>query len=199
LTVVGAEDLQRDILKSESCVLSAPELQLEVQPGTLGGRFTTVEGLLTQIRDDLKSTALLDGDEVGVNTREGDSGEAVKVSHWKKFFTKLDDAILGLQPFRMILEDPMAASYVQKIFPEGSDPKDAVDDQIEIEDYERTAEEDDDLGLADMNVEEYKQKEGKEDEKKAKEEDTKEDKKEDLADKLGDVKLDDKADPKPAS
>ena len=49
LTVEDSTDLARDILKSETCGLECPELKLQVNPGTLGGRFTTVEGLLTQV------------------------------------------------------------------------------------------------------------------------------------------------------
>lgn len=46
LQVENEVDLSRDILKSDTAALLSPELDLEVQPGTLGGRFTTVEGLL---------------------------------------------------------------------------------------------------------------------------------------------------------
>ena len=49
LRVASREDLSRDILKAESCALACPELDLTVEPGTLGGRFTTVEGLLTPV------------------------------------------------------------------------------------------------------------------------------------------------------
>ena len=48
-----------------------------------------------------------------------------------------------------MLKDPLASSYVQNLcFP-------AADPQIETEDYERTAEEEEDLGLSDMNTEGY--------------------------------------------
>jgi zinc finger protein len=35
--------------------LSIPEIDLELNSGTLGGRFTTVEGLLRQVHDELSS------------------------------------------------------------------------------------------------------------------------------------------------
>lgn len=47
-------DLARDVLKSDTCSMSIPELDLEVGPGALSGRFTTVEGLLVATRDQLK-------------------------------------------------------------------------------------------------------------------------------------------------
>lgn len=54
LSLLSTSDLSRDILKSDSCSLEIPEIQLKLETGTLGGRFTTVEGLLTQIHDELK-------------------------------------------------------------------------------------------------------------------------------------------------
>ena len=62
LDVKTPEDLSRDVLKSESAALSCPELQLRVEPGTMGGRFTTVEGILENIKRDLRSQVFgLDG------------------------------------------------------------------------------------------------------------------------------------------
>nr|AAA85587.1 ORFS9; Method: conceptual translation supplied by author [Saccharomyces cerevisiae] len=50
-----AADLSRDILKSETCSMVIPELHLDIQEGTLGGRFTTLEGLLRQVYEELES------------------------------------------------------------------------------------------------------------------------------------------------
>lgn len=46
LNVDKADDLKRDLFKSETCYVSIPEIELELDYGTLGGVFTTVEGLL---------------------------------------------------------------------------------------------------------------------------------------------------------
>lgn len=56
LHVTDVSDLSRDLLKSETCSLSIPEIELEAVAGTLGGKFTTVEGILVVMRDQLKST-----------------------------------------------------------------------------------------------------------------------------------------------
>lgn len=53
LKITAIEDLSRDILKSDSCSLEIPEIDLQLGTGTLGGRFTTIEGLLLQIYDEL--------------------------------------------------------------------------------------------------------------------------------------------------
>lgn len=53
LHIQNAQDLDRDVLKSETCSLNIPELELEVGMGVLGGRFTTVEGLLTSLKEEV--------------------------------------------------------------------------------------------------------------------------------------------------
>jgi zinc finger protein len=146
LKVEGPTDLARDILKSESCALECPELNLSVNPGTLGGRFTTVEGLLTQVRDDLHQQIFDVEDDSGAG---GDSLPSEAKQTWKSFFDGLNEAIKGERKFTVVLKDPLASSYVQNLYLPDSDP------QIETEEYERTAEEEEDLGLSDMKTEGY--------------------------------------------
>lgn len=144
LRVKNNHDLERDILKSESCALECPELHLSVNPGTLGGRFTTVEGLLTQVRDDLKSQIF--------ETGTGHDGLAEDdKKRWTVFFDNLDKAVAGETEFTVILSDPLAASYVQSLADNPGEP----DEQMTVEEYERTEEEEEDLGLKDMKTENY--------------------------------------------
>jgi zinc finger protein len=146
LKVNSPVDLGRDILKSESCALECPELELSVNPGTLGGRFTTVEGLLTQVRDDLHQQIFDVGDESGSG---GDSLPSDAKKNWRKFFDGIDAGIKGERKFTVILTDPLASSYVQNLCSPEDDP------QITSEEYERTEEEEEDLGLTDMRTEGY--------------------------------------------
>lgn len=146
LKVNSPVDLGRDILKSESCALECPELELSVNPGTLGGRFTTVEGLLTQVRDDLHQQIFDVGDESGSG---GDSLPSDAKNNWRKFFDGIDAGIKGERKFTVILTDPLASSYVQNLCSPEDDP------QITSEEYERTEEEEEDLGLTDMRTEGY--------------------------------------------
>ncbi|KAE8453558.1 hypothetical protein EG329_010419 [Mollisiaceae sp. DMI_Dod_QoI] len=146
LRVEGPTDLARDILKSESCALECPELNLSVNPGTLGGRFTTVEGLLTQVRDDLHQQIFDVDDSADAG---GDSLPSESKQTWKTFFDGLGEAIKGERKFTVVLKDPLASSYVQNLCSPDDDP------QITTEEYERTAEEEEDLGLADMKTEGY--------------------------------------------
>lgn len=149
LKVKGDVDLARDILKSESCALECPELQLSVNPGTLGGRFTTVEGLLTQVRDDLHNQIF-----EGTNGGSGEGGDSLAPEEkqtWTDFFAGLDAAIKGDKGFTIVLTDPLASSYVQSMADNPSEP----DAQMTVEEYDRTAEEEEELGLTDMKVENY--------------------------------------------
>ncbi|KAI9666719.1 MAG: nucleolar zinc-finger protein [Alyxoria varia] len=163
LTIRSKEDLSRDILKAESCRLECPELSLNVEPGTLGGRFTTVEGLLAQVRDDLKAN-VFDAEGTGADASGavpvasgfagGDSMPESDRGKWNEFFGKLDAAISGEileggKSFTVILTDPLASSYVQSFT--APDP----DAQIEVREYDRTAEEEDELGITDMKTEGY--------------------------------------------
>jgi zinc finger protein len=92
-----------DILKSETCGLKIPEIDLELTPGTLGGRFTTVEGLLTQIHDELseRTHSFTQGDSATADAKEG----------FKSFLEKLQSVItLKVCPFTLILDDPLSNS-----------------------------------------------------------------------------------------
>lgn len=149
LAIKSLEDMSRDILKSESCALRSLDLGLEVQPGTLGGRFTTVEGLLTQVRDQLRGQIFDVGNE---DLAGGDSMTSDTKTRWDKFFDTLDRAIKAEFPYSITLEDPLANSFVQKNVDDGDDP------QITTEEYERTEEEIDDLGLNEMKTEGYEEK-----------------------------------------
>ena len=148
VNVTTKQDLSRDILKSESCALSCPELNLSVERGTLGGRFTTIEGLLTQVRDDLKAS-VFDVDGGG----GGDSMAGHDKTKWQSFFALMERAIAGEVPFTMILSDPLAGSYVQSL----AEAEAEVDDAIVVEEYQRTDEEEEELGLKDIKVEGYEE------------------------------------------
>lgn len=130
-------DLSRDILKSETCLLKVPELHLDIQEGTLGGRFTTLEGLLKQVYEELESR---------VFTQTSDSMDEATKANWVKFFDDLKEALAGNRKFTVIMEDPLAGSYIQNVYAPDEDPN------MKIEDYERTPEQNEDLGLTQMKV-----------------------------------------------
>ncbi|KAJ1981512.1 nucleolar zinc-finger protein [Dimargaris xerosporica] len=142
LKVEDSEDLSRDILKSETCGLSIPEIDLELQPGTLGGRFTTVEGLLTQVKDELSEKAQF---------LRGDSSSTDNKSKFGTFLNQLGQVIQGQLPCTLILDDPLANSHLQNLYAPDPDPN------MTVEDYDRTWEQNENLGLNDIKVENYEE------------------------------------------
>ncbi|XP_077985430.1 zinc finger protein ZPR1-like isoform X2 [Glandiceps talaboti] len=104
LKMTDISDLNRDILKSETCEFEIPELELKMEMGTLGGKFTTLEGLLTDIKNQLKTAHpfLL-----------GDSSEAKSRLEFDKVLNELDKVISGHHLVTVILNDPAGNSYLQ--------------------------------------------------------------------------------------
>lgn len=148
----GDEDvLARDILKSDTCGLEIPEIDLILQPGTLGGRFTTVEGLLNEIYDELSTKVFRTGDSATAGVGQGIAGEAIKAGerNFSQFLQGLKEVMGVKRDFTLILDDPVSNSYLQNPNAPDADP------DMKIEEYTRTEEQDDDLGISDMKVEGY--------------------------------------------
>ncbi|XP_037723947.1 zinc finger protein ZPR1 [Drosophila subpulchrella] len=139
--IAGKEDLTRDVLKSETCSLSIPELDLEVGPHALCGRFTTVEGLLVAMRDQLDGTLFRDS-----------ADEAAK-NQMQRFLETFDDVMNLKEVITLVLEDPAGNTYVQSLSDDDAEP----DGRLTVERYDRSFEDNEDLGLNDMKTEGYEQ------------------------------------------
>ncbi|KAJ7082602.1 zf-ZPR1-domain-containing protein [Mycena crocata] len=139
LKVEDRDDLSRDILKSETAGLEIPEIELVLQQGTLGGRFTTLEGILEQIFEELSEKVFA----------SGDASDAEGRSTFETFLGKLKEVKDATRPFTLIIDDPLANSYVQNLYAPDPDPN------MVIETYNRTWEQDEELGLNDIKVEGY--------------------------------------------
>lgn len=147
LKVEDADDLALDILKSESCALSVPELSLDLHPGTLGGRFTTIEGLLAQVYDELYGR---------VYSGSNDSRAPEDNQKWEVFLGNLIAAREGKREFTLILDDPLSASYLQNPYAPEDNPN------MTVEEYTRTEEQNEDYGLNDIVTEGYEDQGGEE-------------------------------------
>lgn len=66
-----------------------------------------------------------------------------------KFLGQLKQVMKAEIPFTLILDDPMANSYIQNLYAPDVDPG------LETEEYERTFEQAEELGLNDIQVEDY--------------------------------------------
>ncbi|KAF1632346.1 UNVERIFIED_CONTAM: hypothetical protein FQV16_0001056, partial [Eudyptes robustus] len=133
-------DLARDVLKSDTCGLSIPEIDVEIGPGALCGRFTTVEGLLQAIKDQLNEQSAF---------FFGDSGSDEFKGKFENILSQMDEVINLKRPATLVLDDPAGNSYIQSISDEGADPR------LKKEFYTRSFEQNEELGLNDMKVENY--------------------------------------------
>ncbi|GAM23087.1 hypothetical protein SAMD00019534_062620 [Acytostelium subglobosum LB1] len=151
LRVESVDDLSRDVLKSETANAIIPELDIEITHGSLGGRFTTIEGLLTTIRDELEKNPFFRGDSADVKTR----------ARYNEIMSGLDRFVSGEEKFTMIIDDPISNSYIQSLYAPDPDPN------LDSEDYDRTFEMNEELGLNDINTENYEHIHDEEHEKAA--------------------------------
>eukprot|EP00727_Mastigamoeba_balamuthi_P009795 m51a1_g5438 hypothetical protein (504) ;mRNA; r:174123-176114 len=137
LNVKEPLDLTRSFLKSDTASLSIPELHLELGAGTLGSRFTSVEGVLEMTSQELKRNTFLVGDSA-------DSSNAEKMH---ALTSRLQTLRAGNEPFTLIVDDPMSNSYIQNPRAPEDDP------QLIVEKYQRTWQQNEELGLNDIRTE----------------------------------------------
>eukprot|EP00884_Botryococcus_braunii_P018349 jgi/Botrbrau1/5198/Bobra.0172s0066.1 len=106
LRVEKDEDLRRDVIKAETASVSIPQLDLYVSTGTSGGLVTTVEGLVNSVSEALKRTQ---------NFQLGDSAESSIREKWRTFFERMDSFKAVREPWTLVLEDPLANSYISAV------------------------------------------------------------------------------------
>jgi len=138
----------------------------------MGGFFTTVEGLLQQLRDNFSKIGQVSfetGDSSKLQHAGEDENEDAKkeltaeekqkaiqasmgsVRTLKDVINDIDELKTGTKPFTLVLDDPMASIYIQN--PKAHlEPPHNVDTQLTREEYTRTWEQDEELGLHDMDV-----------------------------------------------
>ncbi|KAK2573836.1 Zinc finger protein ZPR1 [Acropora cervicornis] len=105
LTITDPADMNRDVLKSETCEIIVPSLEFVSSAGLSSGRFTTLEGLLTNVKDQLQSI-----NPFGLGDSPGVFNEKLKT-----FLSGLDKIISGEElGVQIILDDPAGNSYIQR-------------------------------------------------------------------------------------
>ncbi|KAK1423671.1 hypothetical protein QVD17_18978 [Tagetes erecta] len=138
LVVRNIKDLSRDVIKSDTASVKIPEIDLELADGTLGGVVTTVEGLVTKISESLERVH---------GFTFGDSLDEDRRSRWLDFRARLVKLLNIEEPWTLILDDALANSFIA---PATDDIKD--DHQLSFEEYERSWEQNEELGLNDMDT-----------------------------------------------
>ncbi|XP_015813905.3 zinc finger protein ZPR1 [Nothobranchius furzeri] len=142
LHVTDPSDMTRDLLKSETCSVIIPELEFELGMAAVGGKFTTLEGLLKDIKD------------LTVSKNPfvcGDSSVTDRVQKLTEFGEKIDKIIAGELDVHIILDDPAGNSYIQNVYAPEPDP------EMTVEKYTRSFEQNEELGLNDMKTENYQE------------------------------------------
>jgi len=134
------DDFSRDLLKSDSTAISIPEIELELGSGSLGGKFTTVQGLLEDIYDLIMRTNAF---------AIGDSAEEKSSDRMEEFLKRLNQIRSGEVPFTLILDDPLGNVFI------ASTERGKLDEQLSVEEYERSFEQNEEFGLNDMQTEGY--------------------------------------------
>ena len=137
LSVETEEDLNRDVFKSETSKVSIPEIGFETSEGSLGSMFSTVEGIIDKICTQLLDTPFSSADS--------------SPNSLNNFVMKLRDLKQLNKKFTFILDDPLSNSFIFPIDEEKND------ERLKKEEYERTYEQNEDLGINDMKVENYEE------------------------------------------
>lgn len=134
LQVENERDLTRDLYKGDTCSIHIPELELDLEPGTLGGIYTTVEGLISKIHDKLEEA------------NPFSAGDSSMDQKFRTFLKELESLNEGNTKFTLILDDPLSNCYIySQLYPD-------ADPQITVEEYERSHEQNDYLGINDMKT-----------------------------------------------
>lgn len=125
--IESEDQLKYDVVKSDICSIEIPEIDLQLS-STGSGKYTTVEGLVEHIKAQLiLCNPFVIGDSASVESRK----------KMEELVKKLNN-VIGLT---IILDDPSGASFVEMA--------------TDVVHYERTFEQNEELGLNDMKTENY--------------------------------------------
>ncbi|KAJ3235008.1 NAD-dependent protein deacetylase sirtuin-2 [Chytriomyces hyalinus] len=150
--------LKREVLKSESCSFRIPELDLDLTTASMGTQFMSLSALIKGVYQEIERTAA----PLSVAFASDPKAEQRK-GIFERLLAKLKKALAVETPYTIVLDDPLGTSYLQNIYAPDPDP------DMTIETYERTAEQNEDYGLNDLNVDDY-QNDGEEEDEVEKEE-----------------------------
>src|SRR3989338_1446958 len=146
LTVSNLKDLNRQVIKSDSCTVFAPSLGLEIPSTTQRGTLNTVEGILkvaaeglrdVQMRELKAIQAASSTDAVSTETME----RCTKLDEFCERLEKASNGDASVLPFDIILDDPAGNSYVENLFAPDPDPA------LVSEKYWRTPQQVEELGF----------------------------------------------------
>ncbi|XP_019666873.1 zinc finger protein ZPR1 isoform X2 [Felis catus] len=130
LTVKTQEDMNREVVKTDSATTSIPELDFEIPAFTQKGALTTVEGLISRA---------ISGLEQDQPTRR--ANEEAVAERIDEFIVRLKELKRVASPFTLIIDDPSGNSFVEN--PHAPQK----DHALVITHYNRTVQQEEMLGL----------------------------------------------------
>jgi len=143
LRLTDVSDLSRDVLKGDLGLVSIPELDFSTGMTSMPSKFTTVEGLLDAICTQIKRLNSFFGGDSAQSQKE-------KLEKIQTFCKRIEKIMSGeTMDVHIVLDDPTGNSYIQNLYAPDPDP------EMTIERYERTEEQNEELGLNDMKTENY--------------------------------------------
>ncbi len=132
LRINSKEDLDRQIVKSETCISRFEELELEIPAQR--GQLTNIEGLLSTVLEDLVA------DQPARKSLQPEAFEKIE-----EFIQKGRDMLEGKSfPFTLKIDDPAGNSWIE---PKLGDPR----GKWTRTEYERTPEQNEQLALTDTS------------------------------------------------
>jgi zinc finger protein len=171
LIVEDENDLKREVIKSDSAGIEIPQLQLTLTEGGMGGVYTTVEGLLEKMYDALAQV---------VHPSSTCSSSCRDYEDFMEKLRRMKEGDASLLPFTLLINDPLSNSFIgpvpqtqknvhhsivsttQSLVIERNDDGNSHGDNTHhehsnhhliVEEYERTFEQNEELGLNDIKTE----------------------------------------------
>lgn len=142
--VLSRADMNRQLVKSQTCTVTIPEYQLTIPPSK--GQLTTIEGILRDVVADLcadqplrrvadedtykKIQSLIDSFNEILGDEDEDDSQA----------TETTKEMQHIKPFTLILDDPAGNSFLEFI-------ESMADPKWNLRTYNRTRKQNADLGL----------------------------------------------------
>jgi C4-type Zn-finger protein len=162
LNVSSGADLRREVVVSDVATVRLPAVEVEVQAV---GRYTTVEGLVTGLASGLARAALVSGGDDAEASATGGAGVGSVVGSLE---ARINALLEGCEtcPFSVEISDPLALSFIAELPAAATSVEEDGDGAagaaggggggggsgggpLEVEEWERSAEEDLELGLVD--------------------------------------------------
>lgn len=175
LNVRRTEDLEREVLKSDTAGIELSDIDLNLDDGSLGGFYTTVEGLIEKIYCQLCALQpFYCGDSIKKHHNNNDGKKFSPVTGISKRYTDILTTLIKMKngtffPFSITISDPLSNSFIGPIPSNVFIPsqktevkydnitnKTHIDRGLVISEYERTDEQNEKLGLNDINTEKYR-------------------------------------------